>query len=116
MTKTKIWHNPRCTKSRQGLEYLRGKTNEFEVYEYLKEGIDPHELAQVIKMSDQPLQDFIRTNEPEYKALGLRNKKLTIEEFAEIAAKHPKLLQRPIIVKDDKAVVARPASKIDEVF
>lgn len=46
-------------------------------------------------MSDQPLEDFIRTNESEYTELGLKSKDLTVEEFAEIAAKHPKLLQRP---------------------
>ncbi len=112
----KIWHNPRCSKSRQGLEYLKNKTNEFDIYDYMKEGIDPDELARVIEMSDQPLEDFIRTNEPEYKELGLKDKKLTPREFAEIAARHPKLLQRPIVIKGGKAVVARPAAKMDEIL
>jgi len=70
----------------------------------------------MIKRSDQPLEDFIRSNESEYTELGLKGKKLTVEEFAQIAAKHPKLLQRPIIIKDGKAVVARPISKIDELL
>lgn len=116
MSKVIIWHNPRCSKSRQGLEYLNEKRCDMEVVEYIKGQIDPKKLAEVIKMSDQSLQDFIRKNEAEYAQLGLKNKDLTIEEFAEIAAKHPKLLQRPIVIKDGKAVIARPTTKIDELF
>ncbi|MFQ6113302.1 MAG: ArsC/Spx/MgsR family protein [bacterium] len=111
-----MWHNPRRSKSREGLKYLQGKEVEFEVFEYMKEKINPIELAEIIKMSDQPLNGFVRTDEKEYKQLGLNSKELTVEEFARIAAEHPKLLQRPIIIKGDKAVMARPASKIDDIL
>lgn len=63
-----------------------------------------------------PLDDFIRTNEKEYKELGLKGKSLSVEEFEEIAAKHPGLLQRPIEIKDGKAIIARPASMIDDLL
>ena len=116
MSKVKIWHNPRCSKSRQGVEYLNDQDCDLEIMEYMKEEIDSTELAEVIKMSDQPLGDFIRSSEPEFAALGLKGKNMTIEEFAQIAAKHPRLLQRPIIIKDGKAVIARPTSKIDELL
>ncbi len=116
MAEVKIWYNPRCRKSREGLQYLRDKGIEPEIYDYIKEGIDPDELAQVIRMSGQPLKDFIRRNEKEYKELGLKGKDLTVEEFARIAAEHPKLLERPIVVKGDKAVLARPAEKIEEIL
>ncbi len=116
MTEVKIWYNPRCRKSREGLQYLRDKGIEPEIYDYIKEGIDPDELARVIRMSGQPLKDFIRRNEKVYKELGLKDKELTVEEFARIAAEHPKLLERPIVVKGDKAVLARPAEKIDEIL
>lgn len=116
MSKIKIWHNPRCSKSRQGLEYLTESKCDLEIFEYTKEQIDPAELAKVIKMSDQPLEDFVRTNEAEYADLGLKDKTLTIEQFAEIAAKHPKLLQRPIIIKNGRAIIARPTSKIAELL
>lgn len=116
MSDIKIWHNPRCSKSRQGLEYLREKVNNFEIFEYMKEKIDPHELAKIIEMSDQPLENFIRTNEPEYKELGLKGRKLTVQEFADIAAQHPRILQRPIVIKGNKAVLARPVDKIDEIL
>ncbi len=116
MSKIKIWHNTRCTKSRQGLCYLEDKKIDVEIFEYLKETIDPKELAGIIKNSDHPLDDFIRKNEAEYKSLGLADKNLTVEEFADIAAKHPKLLQRPIIIKNNKAVIARPTEKIAELL
>lgn len=116
MTEVKIWHNPRCSKSRQGLEYLNQANCEVKVFDYTKNKIDPEELANVIKMSDHPLQDFIRTTEPEYTLLDLNTRNLTVEEFAEIAAQHPKLLQRPIVIRDGKAVIARPTTKIDELL
>ena len=116
MAEAKIWHNPRCSTSRLALEYLDEKGVEVEIFKYMDEGIDPAELAGVIKMSGHPLQDFVRTFEHEYRELGLHEKNLTIDEFAEIAAKYPKLLQRPIIIKDGKAVLARPTAKIDAVL
>lgn len=116
MTSVKIWHNPRCSKSRQGMQYLNEKKCDLDIYEYMQEKIDPEELARVIKMSDHPLDDFIRKGEAEYKELGLANKDLTVEEFAKIASEHPRLLQRPIVLKDDKAIIARPTEKIDEIL
>jgi len=116
MSKVKIWHNPRCSKSRQGMEYLNSQNCDVEVIAYMKDEIDAAELAKVIRMSDQPLDDFIRRSEPEFAELGLKDKDLTIEAFAEIAAKHPRLLQRPIIIKNGKAIIARPTSKIDELI
>lgn len=111
-----IWHNSRCRKSREGLQYLRDKGIEPTIFEYMHQKIDPQELARIIKLSGQPLEVFIRKNEPEYKQLGLNSKNLTIEEFARIAAEHPRLLQRPIVICGEKAVLARPASKIEEIL
>ncbi len=111
-----IWHNPRCRKSREGLKYLQDKGIEPVIYDYMKNGINPEELAEIIRKSGQPLSDFIRTNEKEYRELGLKGKELTPEEFARIAAEHPKLLQRPIVIKGDKVVVARPPERIDDIL
>lgn len=116
MDKIKILHNPRCSKSRQGLQYLKKKNLDVEIVDYVKQGIDAAELAKIIAMSDQPLDAFIRKNEQEYKELGLKDKQLTAHEFAQIASKHPKLLQRPIVIRDGKAVVARPIEKIDALL
>ena len=116
MAEVKIWHNPRCRKSREGLQYLRDRGMEPEIFDYIKEGFDPSELVRVIQMTGQPLSDFIRRKEAEYRALGLKGKELTVEEFARIAAEHPKLLERPIVIKGNKAVLARPANRIDEIL
>lgn len=116
MSKVQIWHNPRCSKSRQGLQYLSEHGCELDVFNYTTERIDAEELARVIEMSDHPLRDFIRTGEPEYRDLGLDDETLTVKEFAEIASRHPKLLQRPIVVKDGKAIIARPTNRIDTLL
>ena len=116
MENIKIWHNPRCRKSREGLQYLKDRGIEPEIFDYLKEGIDANELAKVIKLTGLPVKEFIRTNETEYKELGLKGKDLSVEEFARIAADHPKLLQRPIVIKGNTAVLGRPTDKIDHVL
>ena len=116
MEKVIVWHNPRCRKSREGVKYLEEKGISFELYDYMKNGIDPEELARIIRTSGQPLSDFVRTNEKEYRELGLKGKELSPEEFAKIAAEHPRLLQRPIVIKGEKAVVARPPQRADEII
>jgi arsenate reductase (glutaredoxin) len=116
MDKIKIWHNPRCRKSREGLQYVQDKGIKPEIYEYLKSGIKTNELAEIINKTGQPLKDFIRTQEPDYKTLGLKGKNLTVEEFAKIASDYPKLLHRPIVIKGDKAVLGLPAERIAEIL
>ena len=116
MEKVIIWHNPRCRKSREGLNYLKEKGIEPEIYDYIKNGINPDELAEIIRKSGLPVEAFIRTNEKEYRELGLKGKQLSAEEFARIAAEHPRLLQRPIVIKGDRVVLARPADRIDALL
>ncbi len=111
-----IWHNPRCRKSREGLNYLKEKGIEPEIYDYMKQGINPEELAAIIRKSGLPVEEFVRSNEKEYRELGLKGRQLSPEEFARIAAEHPRLLQRPIIIKGDTVVLGRPVSRIDAIF
>ena len=107
MSKTFIWHNPRCSKSRDALGYLKERGVAAEVFDYLNEPIDPKSLAKMIRDSRLPLADFVRANEPEFKELGLKLAALTPESFAEIAAKYPRLLQRPIIIHEGKVTIGR---------
>ncbi|MEE4310565.1 MAG: ArsC/Spx/MgsR family protein [candidate division KSB1 bacterium] len=116
MSQVKIWHNPRCRKSRERLKYLQDKNIDFEIIEYLKTGIDPDDLSQIITNSGQEIRDFIRTNEADYKALNLKNKELSAEEFAKLAAEYPKLLQRPIVISGQKSILALPADRIDDIL
>ena len=103
----KIYHNPRCTKSRQALELLKENKIEATVIEYLKEKIDVKSLKQIIKNSNKPAKDFLRTKEKEFS--DYKNENLeTAESVAKIISKCPKLLERPVVVKGNKSVIARP--------
>ncbi|DAB28280.1 MAG: arsenate reductase (glutaredoxin) [Sulfurimonas sp. RIFOXYD12_FULL_33_39] len=117
MSKLKIWHNPKCSKSREAKSMLEDKNQEFEVFEYLKEDITKDELKNIIKMlciSD--IREMLRTKEDEYKELGIAEKNLSQEEIMDIVLKHPKLIERPIIIKGSKAVIARPMERLAELI
>ena len=110
-----IYHNPRCKKSRAGLEYLKNKGVEFTIREYLKEPLTEEELkVLLVKLNKKP-QDMIRTQEAVYKQ-NFKGKEFTDDEWVKIIVENPKLLKRPIVVKDNKAVWGDPAENIDELF
>ena len=116
MDKILIWHNPRCRTSRAGLIYLKEKGIEPEIFLYLKEGFSPETLAALIRKSGLDVDAFIRKQEKIYRELGLKGKQLTAEEFAELAAEHPKLLQRPIVICGERVVLAQPPEAIDPLL
>src|SRR5204863_9688253 len=97
-----IYHNPRCSKSRQALELLRQAGVEPRVVEYLKRPPD----AKTLRSFGLPAREIIRDNEEEYAALKLAQK--TDAELLDAIATHPVLLQRPIVIHGQRAVVARP--------
>lgn len=110
----KIYHNPRCSKSRAGLKYLRENNIEHEVFEYLKQPVTAFTLKTLLdKMGKNPL-DVVRTQEKEYKE-NLKGKEISNEELLEFMAKHPKLLKRPIVEGDDNAVIAQPPEEIEKL-
>jgi len=111
----KFYHNPRCRKSRAGLQYLEGKGVEFELVEYLKNGITEEELKDVlIKMNVSPTE-IIRTQEDVYKK-QFKGKNFTDEEWIKILLEHPKLIKRPLVVKGYKAVWADPPENMEKLF
>ena len=111
----KIYHNPRCRKSRAGLQYLQEKGAEHEVVEYLKDTLSVDELTDImVKLNKKPA-DVIRKQE-EYFKKELKGKKFTDEEWIRIMVENPKLIQRPIIVKNYKAVIGDPVENIDEIL
>ena len=111
----KIYHNPRCRKSREGLEHLKSKTSDFELIEYLKEGLTKEILEEILLKTNQEPQDLIRTQEEVYKK-ELKGKNFTKEEWIQILIENPKLLHRPIVVARHKAVLARPPEKLDDLL
>jgi arsenate reductase (glutaredoxin) len=111
----KIYHNPRCRKSREGLKYLESRTSEFEVYEYLKHGLKEVDIKEILLKSNLKPFELVRTKEEVYKK-ELKGMKFTDIEWVKILIENPVLLQRPIVVGKYKAVYAVPAEKIEEVI
>lgn len=107
-----IYHNPRCSKSRQALALLEENGVAPKVIEYLKEPLTEQEIADILSKLGLQAKEIIRTGEQEYKTLSLKDKDLTDKALIALIAKHPKLLQRPIVVMNDRAVVGRPPENV----
>jgi len=111
----KIFHNPHCRKSREGLEFLKSKTSSFELVDYLKNGLNESDLKEILLKSNlEPIQ-IIRTKEGLYRK-ELKGKNFNREEWIKIICENPKLLQRPFIVGRHKAVLGDPVASIEEVL
>lgn len=110
-----IYHNPRCSKSRQGLEVLKESGKDFKVREYLKEPVSEEELSEVLEKLGMAPIELVRTEEKIWKE-NYKGKDLSDKELIRVMTEHPKLIQRPIVVKDNSAVVGRPASNITELI
>lgn len=111
----RVYHNPRCTKSREAVKYLEEKGQKAEIVEYMKDPLTPNELEVVLDALDMVPMELIRTNEAEWKEL-FKDKELDEDELILAMIEYPKLMQRPIVMKGDKAVVARPATEIDQLL
>ncbi len=111
----KIYHNPRCSKSRAGLSYLTENNIEFEIIDYLKVGISADIVKEFTSKMKVPAIDLVRKQEDYYKK-ELKGKDFTDDQLFSIIAENPKLLQRPIIVIDEKAVFAQPPEKVKEIL
>ena len=110
-----VWHNPRCSKSRNGIKYLDEKGVEYEIRRYLDEPPTVEELKTVLKKLRMSPRELMRTKEAIYRELGL--KEVTDEEkLIEAMAEHPRLIERPIVIRGERAVVARPENKIDDIL
>ena len=107
-----VYHNPRCTKSREALAWLESKGIETEVVKYLDEPLTFETLQAVIDQLGVEPKALIRTNEAEWKS-EFKGSELGDEELIYAMIEYPKLMQRPIVVIGDRAVVARPADAIE---
>lgn len=110
-----IYHNPRCTKSREGLCFIEELKEEVVVRKYLDEPFSKSELLEVIaKLNIEPIE-LVRIKEKIW-IENYKGKKLSNNEIVDILLENPKLIERPIIVKENKAVIARPKEKINEIL
>lgn len=112
MSQVTIYHNPRCSKSRQTLELLNGQNIDPQIILYLDNPPDDETLRTLLKKLGLGVRGIIRTSESEYKELGLSDENLEDEHLIHCLSEHPKLLQRPIVVKDDKAAIGRPPENV----
>lgn len=111
-----IYHNPRCKKSRAGLQALEAFTKDFELKYYLKD--DPFTigtLTEALKKLGKKPEEMIRKQEAIFKS-DFKGKTFTDEEWISAMVENPKLIHRPIIIKDDKAVLGDPAENVSQLF
>lgn len=113
--KTTIYHNPRCRKSREGLAILEESKLDVEIIKYLDEVPSVEELQSLLKKLNMKAIDLVRTNEKIWKE-AYRGKDLSESEILEAMHQHPKLIERPIVLYKDKAVVGRPPERISTLI
>ncbi len=110
-----IYHNPRCRKSRAGLQYLNDKGIKPEVVEYLKDPLSEQDLNELLDKLAMKPADIIRTQEAVFKS-DYKGRDLSDSEWVKVLVTNPKLIQRPIVVKGNKAVIGDPAENINALL
>lgn len=111
----KVYHNPRCRKSRAGLEQVKLKSSEYEVIDYIKNPLSNAELKKLLgKLGKKPFE-IVRIQEDFYKK-ELKGKELSDEEWIKILSENPRLIQRPIIETGETAIIGDPVENIDNIL
>ena len=116
MSKPTMYHNPRCSKSRQTLELLQARGIEPEIVEYLQSPPDARQLEQILDMLGLQPRQLMRTGETEYKENNLADTSLSRGELIQAMVDHPKLIQRPLVLNDGKAALGRPPELVLEIL
>ncbi len=116
MEKITIYQKPTCTTCRQVYAVLKESGVDFDAVNYYLEPISKQKLKELLKKMKMPASELIRKKEEIYKQLKLSEKNPTEEEWIDLMVKHPDLIQRPIVEKGQKAVLARPAERLKSLF
>lgn len=111
----KIYHNPRCKKSRDALALIKEKTQQIEIREYLKEPLVKEELEKLMELLAIKPAQLIRKGEAIFKE-QYKGKSLTDQEWIDAMVRYPKLIERPIVEKDEKAIIGRPPERVLALF
>lgn len=111
-----VYEKPTCTTCRQLAKILREAGVEYEAVDYHIDPIPRDELERLIGMMGISPRGLLRTREAAYRELGLARKDLSDDEILDAMAEHPELIQRPIVVRGDRAVLARPAERVREIL
>ena len=108
----KIFHNPRCSKSRQTLAILEDNGVDFDIIEYLKESPNKETLLQIINLLDINPRDLMRKGETVYKEKNLNRENLTDDDLIQFMVDNPILIERPIVYDSNKAIIGRPPENV----
>jgi len=112
MQKITIWHNPRCSKSREAMKILEECGVENDVVKYLESQPNTQEITALLKKLNLSPRELMRTKEDIYKELKLKDEQ-SEERLIEAMAQNPKLIERPVLIKGDSAIIGRPTSIIE---
>ncbi|MTI14773.1 arsenate reductase (glutaredoxin) [Sansalvadorimonas verongulae] len=116
MAAVTIYHNPRCSKSRQTLQLLQENGVEPEVVLYLEDTPPLETLARIIVMLGVSVREFMRTGESAYKDNNLKDSSLSDRQLLEAMVEHPKLIQRPVVLANGQARIGRPPESVLEIL
>ena len=116
MSKITIYHKPTCSTCRQAVQILRDSGQPFEAVNYYEKPFTKTQFKTLLKKAGLAPADVLRTKEDVYKTLGLAKKTLSDDELVDLMIKHPDLIQRPIVEKGERAVLARPAETTKELL
>lgn len=116
MNQITVYQKPTCTTCRQVYQALKEKGIDFEAVNYFLEPIAKKKLKELLSKMGLKAADLVRKKEPIYQELKLGEKKLSEEEWIDLMVKHPDLIQRPIVEKGPKAILARPAERLKEIL
>ena len=116
MSAFKIFHNSRCSKSRQALQILQDSNCDIEIINYLEIDLDVSLIKGVLKKLSLKPRDILRTSEQYYKDNNLEENNLSDDDLIDHMIKHPKLIERPIVIKGHKAVLGRPPENVLELL
>lgn len=116
MTDLTLYHNPRCSKSRSALQILEERGLTPTIVRYLETPPSAGELTAVLQKLNLPARSLLRTGEDEYKALNLADATLSEQQLIEAMVANPKLIERPILIADDRAIIGRPPERVLEIL
>ena len=112
----KIFHNPRCSKSRKTLELLEDNNCEIAIINYLEIDLDVLLIKDTLEKLSLKPRDILRKSEQDYKDNNLKREDLSDNELINYMIQYPKLIERPIVIKEDRAVLGRPPENVLELF
>lgn len=116
MARIVLYHNPACSKSRGARDILTERNVDFDIVEYLKTPLDEPSLRRILSLIDDPPSELVR-KDANFRELGLSAADYsTADAVVELLLEHPKLMQRPVVVRGERAVIARPSERVEELI